>query len=189
MHQHCGVVDGSVAEDSAVRGDPGDAETGADLVGYLVGQVNGKLLRHDGVLGSGAERAVGLGAVHPDTLPDAVPADAVTDGVDGAGAVAVRDDARVRHRGAEPAAALLRVAGVHAGEPHPDADLPGSRLGVGELADLQDVGRGALPLVPGCAHELLLLEVMHCRSRGAQHGRVSLCRRVRAWVESWCGSR
>ena len=87
---------------------------------------------YDGVLGGGPEGPVGLGAVDPHPLSDAALVDALADGVDDAGRVAVRDHPRVGHRGAEPAAPLLGVAGVDTGEAHPNADL--ARAGVGVRA-------------------------------------------------------
>jgi hypothetical protein len=57
----------------------------------VVGQRDGEVAGDDGVLGGGTEGAVGLGAVHPHALPDAARVDAVADGVDDAGGVAVRD--------------------------------------------------------------------------------------------------
>src|SRR4051812_11564339 len=60
---------------------------------------------------------------------------AVAHAVDGAGPVAVRDDARVRHAMAEGVLTLLDVAGVDAGGDDADADLARSWLRIRHLAD------------------------------------------------------
>src|SRR4029078_3994335 len=72
--------------------------------------------------------------------------------VDHAGAVAVRDDARVGHAVAEGIVALLDVAGIDPRGGDADAHLAGGGRWIVHLADHEDGERGALALVPGCFH-------------------------------------
>lgn len=135
VHQNQSTVDRAVREDGAVGGDPGDAQARAEFVVEVVGQGDGLVVGHDGVLGGGAEGAVGLGPVHPHPLPHAPGVDSIAHGVDDSGRVAVRDHPRVRHGRTEPAAPLLGVAGVDARDGDADADLAGARGGVGQFTD------------------------------------------------------
>src|SRR5918999_709490 len=147
--EHRGAGHWSVREHRAMGGQARDAEAGALLEGDTLGQRDRLVARHDGVLGRGAEGAVGLRAVAPDALADARRRRAGADGVDLARAVAVGDYARVWHRRSQPALAFLDVAAVDAGRAHADANLGGAGSRVRELADLEHgVGR-ALPVVPG----------------------------------------
>ena len=69
---------------------------------------------HDGEFGGSAEGAVGLGCVTPDALAYQIARDAVTDLIDFARPVTVRNDARVWHAEAEGILTLLDVAGIDA---------------------------------------------------------------------------
>ncbi len=140
VDQHQFAVDGAVGEDGAVRGDAGDAQARAEVVGQVVGQWDGEVAGDDGVLGGGAEGAVGLGAVHPHARPDVARVDAVANGVDDAGGVGVRDHPRIGHGRADPAATLLGVAGIGAGDGDADTDLTGAGGGVGQLTELEHFG-------------------------------------------------
>jgi hypothetical protein len=141
-----------------VSSDAGDAEAGADPVVDLVGQIHCQLVGDDGVMGGGAEGPVGLGAVDPHPLPHPGRVDAGSDLVDHSGSVAVRDHPRVRHGGAEPASAFLRVTWVDAGVPEPDPYLTRPGLGIGQVPDLQHIGGGALLVVPDGARGRPLLK-------------------------------
>ena len=146
------AFDRPVAEDGAMGGDAGNAQTRAHLVADVVGERDRLVGGHHGELRGGAEGPVGLGAVDPDALSGPGRVDAVADRVDDARPVAVRDHPRIRHPVADPVAALLRVPGVDARDSDADANLARSRLGVGHLADLQHLRRRARPLVPSCEH-------------------------------------
>ncbi len=152
VDQNQSAVDRAVGEDGAVGGDAGDAEARPQLVTEVVGQRCGLVVGYDGVLGGGAEGAVGLGAVYPDPLSDAVDVDLGAHGVDDSGGVAVRDHPREGHGRAEPAAPFLGVAGVDARDGDADADLAGAGDGIREFADVQDIGGGSLVVVPGSKH-------------------------------------
>jgi hypothetical protein len=130
-----GAVDGAVGEHGAVRGDPGDAQAGAEFIAEVAGQGHGQVVGDDGVPGGGSEGPVGLRAVDPHALPQPGLVDSGADGVDDADPVAVRDHPREGHRGAEPAAPLLGITGVNPGNAHPDADLPRAGIRDRELAD------------------------------------------------------
>jgi hypothetical protein len=124
-----------------VRGDARNPEACARLVVDLVGQLHSLVSRHDGELGSRSEGAVGLRPLHPHTLSDSAVVHALSDGVDDAGAVAVRNDARERHPVAHPVAAFFRVPGIDAGDRNPNSDLAVARLRVRHLTDLEHLPR------------------------------------------------
>ena len=118
VHQDGRAGDRAVGEHCAVSGDPGDAQAGADLVrdarregrwpARAGRQSVARRCRTAGRTGRRTPTRAGRSCAGSTPSP--------TDSID-PGAVAVRDDPRVRHRGAQPAAALLRVTGVHAREP------------------------------------------------------------------------
>src|SRR5207247_5932491 len=126
------------------------------LIVDFTGEVHSLLIRHNRQLRSGTEWAVGLRPVQPHTLTNSTGVHAVAHGVDYAGTIAVRNDARELHPVSEPVAAFLGVARVHARESKPDADLAVTWLRVGHLADLEHLRRRSRPLVPSCEHERTL---------------------------------
>src|SRR4051812_10763742 len=128
--------------------DPGDAQTGTELIADLIRERDGLTGRHDRELRGSAESPVRLGAIHPDALADATTLDTIADSVDDASAVAMGNHARVRHAIPHPVAPLLRVARVDGRERHADPDLPPPRNRVGHLADLQHLSRAPRPLIP-----------------------------------------
>ena len=65
LHHDNVAVDRAVSEHSSVGGDPRNAQAGAELVRNFVGQIDGLLCGDHRQLRSGAERSVGLGAMHP----------------------------------------------------------------------------------------------------------------------------
>src|SRR4051812_14179804 len=77
--------------------DPGDAQTGTELIADLIRERDGLIGGHDRELGGSAESPVRLGAIDPDALADATTLDTIADSVDDARAVAVRNHARVGH--------------------------------------------------------------------------------------------
>ena len=137
---------------SAMGGDAGDAEAGPLLEGDAVGERHGLPRRDGDVLGGRAEGAITLRPVAPHPLPDPRRGRSLAHPVDGSRAVAVGDDAGVRHPVAEGVLSLFHVAGVDAGGGDADAHLPRARLGVRHRPDDEDVTGGALFLVPGRVH-------------------------------------
>src|SRR6516164_6814157 len=189
MHQYRLACDRPVAEHGPVCGDAWNAKARAYLVGDFVGERNGLALRHAGQLRGGAKRPVGLRAVGPHPLPDPAAVHSVADGVDHAGAVAVRDDPRKAHRSSLPAGALLGVAGIEAGEADSNPDLTRAGLGIRQLSHLQDICRRTLPVIPGRQHVSHLREALRRRryipwnhiSRVAPSLRRSNAPRRRGW--------
>jgi hypothetical protein len=88
----------------------------------------------------------------PHALADAIFRPARAHGVDDPGAVAVRDDPRVRHGRALPPVPLLDVSGAEARHRHGDPDLAWPGLRVRHLTDHQGVPGGTAAFVPGSAH-------------------------------------
>jgi hypothetical protein len=91
-------VDRAVGEHGPVSGDPGDPEASAELIGEVVGKQDGQIGGYDGVLGSGAERPIRLGPIHPHPLADPAMINVGADCVDDTGGIAVRDHTWIRHR-------------------------------------------------------------------------------------------
>src|SRR3954451_10807962 len=122
--------------------DAWDTKAGADFVADPVREGDRLIPRHDRELRGRAERPVGLRPVDPDALTDPAGVHTLADRIDDTGAVAVRDDARIRQPGADPVAALLRIARIDAGdrEAYPNLARPG--LGIGHHADLQHLRAG-----------------------------------------------
>ena len=89
---------------------------------------------NDRHLRGGAEGPVGLGTEHPDPLPGPARVHALTHRVDDSGPVAVRYDPRERHHRPEPAAPLLGIARIDAGQGDPDPGLSRTRLSRWQLA-------------------------------------------------------
>src|SRR5215472_13011105 len=71
------------------------------------------LERNHGVLCGSSEGAIGLSAIAPYAPTDPFPRNAITDCIDRAGTVAVRNDTRVRHPYAKRIFALLDIAGIY----------------------------------------------------------------------------
>ena len=133
-------------------GDPWDPETRANFIGDVVRKVHGLVSGDNRQLRSGAERPIGLGAVHPHPPADAGRVDLCADRLDHPGPVTVWDHPRGRHGRAEPAPALLGVARIDAGESNPHADVPWTWLRVGQFPQLKDVGCRPLPVIPSRLH-------------------------------------
>ena len=152
VHQNRFAGDRAVAEHGPVSRDPRNSQARAHLVGDFIDERNGLQVGHAGQLRGGAEWPVRLCAIGPHPLPDPAAVHAVADGVDHAGTVAVRDDPRETHRISKPAGALLRIAGIDAGEANPYPDFARARFGSRQLPDLQHLCRGTLSVVPGRQH-------------------------------------
>ena len=103
---------------------------------------------HD-VLRSRAKRAFPLAVPDPHPLTHPATRNTGPDPVDHARAVAVRDDAGRDHR--PRATAPLAVRRVNAGGAEAHADFARAGLRRLHLADLQDLPRRTIPLVPSCS--------------------------------------
>src|SRR5262249_4947227 len=143
--------DRSVGEETSMCGDRRDAEARPLGEARVRRKRDGQTRRHDGVLGGGAPRTLPLDDVEPDSLAEPSGRHAGADLVDDAGAILVRDHARRRHR--PRAYARLDVRGIETGDGDADTDLPGPRLGDGQLTDRQNIRGSAGPLVPGGADD------------------------------------
>lgn len=152
MHQHEPAIDRAVGEHGPVGGDPGNAQARPEFVAQVLGQRHRQILGYDGVLGGGAEGPVGLGAVHPHPPTDPACVDTVAHRVDDTGRVTVRDHPGIGHGRAEPATPFLGVAGIDTRHGHPDADLAGTGLRIGQFTDPKHLDSGTLSLVPGRKH-------------------------------------
>ena len=138
--------------DGAVRGDAGNAETGALVHGDIFGERCDVVEGNAGELGGGAEGAIGLGGEAPDVAAEPFGGDAGAEEVNASGAVAVRDDARVRHAEVESVFAFFGVAGIDAGGGDADANFAWGGGGIGHIADDEDVAGRALLFIPGGFH-------------------------------------
>src|SRR5215470_16428282 len=88
---------------------------------------------------------------HPNPLPDTCGGHAFTDGVDGAGAVAVGNDTRICNL-SRPALAALHVGGIDAGGRESHAYFAGARPRGLDLADMKNISGRTVLFVVGCAH-------------------------------------
>ena len=134
-----------------VRGQRWDAETGAHVERHAVGKRH-RLTRGQGdVLLRGSVDP--LPGRFPEPHPPADPGrvDALTDGIDGAGPVLVRDDLRVHELARRAAASRLPVSRIHARHRHAYAHLPGSRLGHWAIDQTHHVGLTGLR-IHHCSH-------------------------------------
>lgn len=138
--------------DGAMRGNAGNAEACALLHRNGIGKRRCFLNRDDGELCGGSERAIGLGAEAPDTATEPFRRSSGTNTVDDACAVAVRNDARVRHADAERVLALLHVSGIDARGGNANADLAWARFRIGHFSNGQDITRRPLLLIPCGSH-------------------------------------
>jgi hypothetical protein len=150
-HQH-DLAFGRAGDLDGIPGGHGrDAETGAGLVADMGGERYRKVGRQHDVFGAGAEGALPLRVPDPDALTLSCGGDAVADRIDGAGAVAVRDHARMGDF-AGTAFARLHVGGVDAGGLEPDADLAGTRLRRFDVGHPQNVAGRAVSLIERRTH-------------------------------------
>ena len=167
VHEHRRAGHRPVAEHRPVRGDTWDAQARAHFVADFFRELDSLLGGHHGQLRGGAERAIRLGTVDPDSLTDATGVHTFPRAFDDARAVAVRDNARKRHPETEPVDALLRVAGIDAGKVHPHPDFSGTRLRRGKVAHPQHFRGRALLVVPCGPHHRALQEAgAESRSHG-----------------------
>jgi hypothetical protein len=130
VHDDHPVGDRTVDENGAMRGDAGDTQACREPVADAVGGLDSELGGHHDDLRRRAERPVGLRAVDQHSAPDPPGVDAWTDGVDDARAVAVRHDARVGHRRAQPALAFLMSPGFTPDSASATRTSPAAGLGV-----------------------------------------------------------
>src|SRR6202008_2557760 len=134
----------------------GNAKTGTLLQRHAFRELSDMLQRNHGVLGGSSERAVGLSAVAPDAPTDPLPRYAFADLVNSARAIAVRNDAWVRHPDAERILALLDIPGIHAREGDPNANLVWTRVWIVHFIDDQHISCSTLLLVPSGFHGFVL---------------------------------
>ena len=112
-HQDGGPFVGARAQNGLIAGIGRNAETGACFHRDIGGQAHRLFRRQHDPVGGGAERTPPLTVPDPDALADARGGNAVADGVDLAGAIAVRDDAREGDL-ARQAGTALDVGGIDA---------------------------------------------------------------------------
>ena len=139
-------------------------ETGGFLVTDTVRQRYRQFGRKRDVLGRRAVGAAVLRIVEPYALADADACHTLSHRFDGAGAIAMRNDARVLKPTAEPTGTLLGVGWVDARGSHPHQHLPRRRAWRLSIAYDQYIGCGSEIFVPGCAHSMVLplVCVRHC---------------------------
>src|ERR1700758_1356492 len=134
----------------------GNAETCTLFQRHAFGELNHELQGNHGVLGSGSKGTIALSAITPHAATDPFPRNAITDCVNSARTIAVRNDAWVRHPDTERILALLDIPGIHAREGDPNANVTRERLRIIDLTDGQDITRSALFFVPSGFHGLSL---------------------------------
>ena len=152
LYKYGAPLDRTRHMDSVVGGDAGDAQARPLFKGDRVRKRNGLGSGDDHLLGSRPERAIALRSVAPNALAYPRLRDVPPNPIDDPGPVAVRNHAGVGHPHPERVLTLLHVAGVDAGDGHPDAHLTRSRLRIWQITDLNDLSGRALPFVPGGFH-------------------------------------
>ena len=103
------AFDVAVGEHGAVGRHRRDAEAGADVKAYVFRQARHAIAADSDVFGGRTEAALVLRLVHPDAFTLAALVDAVADGLDDAGAVAVRNNEAGIQQVGENADPLLHV--------------------------------------------------------------------------------
>jgi hypothetical protein len=136
----------------AVGRDTWYPKAGALVWRHAFGEWGHMIQRHDGKLRGGAERAIRLCTVAPYYPADPVRRYAFADLIHAPRAVAMRNDAWIRHAQAEGVLTLLDIAWVYGGGCDPNADFTYCRLRIGHLANDQYLLRRSLFLVPSCPH-------------------------------------
>lgn len=132
-------------------GEERDSKAGADVEADIVRKQHGLLGRQGYILGGRTEGPLPLAVPDPDAFADPTLRDAVSDGVNHAGAVAVGHHERGRH-GAKSVNPGLPVGRIDAARHQPDADFSGPRHGGLEFAELEHVARASLASIEGCTH-------------------------------------
>src|SRR6202012_2180913 len=158
LHKHSAPADHAGDVDGAGTRDTGNAEGGALLKVDIRRQRNGLFCGDDGVLRGSAEGTIGLSAEAPDALAEPVGGNVLSEFVDGARAITVRDDARKRHAGAEGIFALFGVAGIDSRGGDVDAKFTRAGGGIRHFPYDENLPSWSLFLVPGCFHGVLLTD-------------------------------
>ncbi len=114
LHQDCSSLDWTRDMNGPVSGDTWNSETGTLLERCSFGKLHRLAQRNYGVLGGGSKGTVGLSAVTPHTPPDPGWRHSFAHRVNRAGAIAVRNDARIRHSEAKSVLAFLYIPWVDA---------------------------------------------------------------------------
>jgi hypothetical protein len=138
-----------------MRRDAGYPETRALFHRDVLREKSDVIQRDHREFRGGTERAVRLCSVTPHAPTDPFRGNVVTDTIDLASTIAVRDHAWIRHAVAESVLPLLNVAGVNARGGDANADFAGARCWIGHIADVQNFPCWSLLLIPSCLHLLL----------------------------------
>jgi hypothetical protein len=97
LHQHCSTSDLTSHVDGTVSGDAGYSEASAFFRRHVLGKRRDMIERHNSKLCGCSERPIRLSAVTPNSSSYPFRRCAITDQIDHTGAVAVRNDTRIRH--------------------------------------------------------------------------------------------
>jgi hypothetical protein len=130
------ALDGAIGEHSPMSRAGRHSERGPLREADSIGERDGLPGRQRHQLRAGAVSPAVLAVVDPDPLADAPALDAFTHRLDHAGAVAVGNDARERHRRTAPAGPLLGVRRIDAGGVNSHQHLAACGLRRRHLADL-----------------------------------------------------
>jgi hypothetical protein len=98
-----------------------------------------------------------LSAIAPDAPTDPFPRNAITDRIDSAGTIAMRNDTWIRHPDAKRILALLDIPRIHAREGDSHANLACTGMRVFHVADDEYISRSTLFFVPSGFHSLEFL--------------------------------
>jgi hypothetical protein len=135
LHQYGSTLDWIRDMNGPMHGDARDTQAGTLFHRHALGQ-QGHLSHRDGdIFSSGTERTVRLGSVTPNSKANPLGRNSLADGIDGPGAIAVRNDTRIGHADSKGVFAFLHIAGIDTGRCHPNANFSGERLWIGHLTD------------------------------------------------------
>ena len=119
--------------DSPMSRYAGNAETRTLFQQRAFGELNDLCQRNRGELSRSSERSIGLSAITPDTPTNPFTRHSLTDRINGARTIAVRNDTRVWHPDAERILAFLDIARI---DPRESTLLSSSRAFVSHSASL-----------------------------------------------------
>jgi hypothetical protein len=135
----------------------GYAKTCSLLQRYAFWEWNNLLQGNHCVLGSGSEGTITLSAITPDAPTEPFPRSAITDRIDSAGTITMRNDTWIGHPDAKRILALLDIPRIHAREGDSNANLACAGLWVFHVADDEYISHCALLFVPSGFHSLEFL--------------------------------
>src|SRR6516164_6257858 len=113
----------------AVRRDTWYPKASALVRRHVLRKRSHMIQRHDRKFRGGAERAIRLRAIAPYRPTDPVRRHTFTDLIHASGAVAMRNDPRIRHAQAEGVLTLLDIARIYARRCNPNADFTAAGRG------------------------------------------------------------